>query len=101
MKKGLMGLVVAGALMVAPSGAMAAGGGVCALNGTANFTTPLTMTAKAFGYSFHGALTNCTGSGSGLSGKLTAGAAVNGFPQPQASGQGTCAESTTSRGALR
>src|SRR3954454_1133145 len=85
MKKGLLGLLVLGALLVAPSGAMAAGGGVCGLGGGAHFTTPLTMTAKAFGYSFHGTLTNCTGSESGLSGNVTAGETFNGFPEPQPS----------------
>src|SRR5690348_12138404 len=96
MRKGLIGLVVAGALMVAPSGAMAASGGVCALNGTANFTTPLGMTAKDFGYSFHGTLSNCTGSESGLSGNVSAGELFNGYPEPKPTGNGSCGSSTTS-----
>lgn len=96
MKKGLLGLLVLGGLMVVPTGAMAAGGGICALNGTANFTTPLTMTAKDFGYSFHGTLDNCAGSESGLSGVVTAGETFNGFPEPKPAGNGSCASSTTS-----
>lgn len=96
MKKGLIGLVVAGALMVAPSGAMAAGGGVCVLDGTANFTTPLGMTAKDFGYSFHGTLANCTGSESGLTGVVNAGETFNGYPEPKPTGNGSCGNSTTS-----
>ena len=96
MKKGLIGLAVAGALMVAPSGAMAAGGGVCVLDGTANFSTPLGMTAKDFGYSFHGTLANCTGSESGLSGNVSAGETFNGYPEPKPSGNGSCGSSTTS-----
>src|SRR3954468_21006894 len=96
MKKGLLGLLVLGGLLVAPSGALAQGGGFCALDGTANFTTPLGMTAKDFGYSFHGALSNCAGSDQGLSGTVTAGETFNGFPEPQPTGNGSCASSTTS-----
>ena len=96
MKKGLIGLAAAGALMVAPSGAMAASGGVCELDGTANFTTPLGMTAKDFGYSFHGTLTNCNGSESGLTGVVNAGETFNGYPEPKPSGNGSCGSSKTS-----
>jgi hypothetical protein len=96
MKKGLLGLLVLGGLMVAPSGAMAAGGGFCHLSGTANFTTPLTMTAKDFGYSFHGTLDPCVGSEQGLTGTVTAGETFNGFPEPKPTGNGSCGSSTTS-----
>src|SRR3954447_15181412 len=96
MKKGLLGLLVLGGLLVAPSGAMAAGGGFCHLAGTANFTTPLTMTDKAFGYSFHGKLDPCAGSDQGLTGNVSAGETLNGFPEPQPTGNGSCAKSTTS-----
>lgn len=96
MKKGLLGLLVLGALCVAPSGAMAAGGGFCHLSGTANFTKPLTTTAHDFGYSFHGKLDPCAGSEMGLTGTVTAGETFNGFPEPAASGNGSCASSTTS-----
>ena len=96
MKKGLIGLLVLGGLMVAPSGALAAGGGVCALNGTATFTSPLTTTAKDFGYSFHGALSPCAGSDQGLTGTVTAGETFNGFPEPKPTGNGSCVNSTTS-----
>jgi hypothetical protein len=99
MKKGLLGLLVLGGLLVAPSGAMAAGGGFCHLKGTANFTTPLTMTDKAFGYSFHGTLGGdapCVGSDPGITGVVTAGETFNGFPEPRPSGKGSCGSSTTS-----
>jgi hypothetical protein len=96
MKKGLLGLLVLGALLVAPSGALAASGGVCALNGTASFTKPLTMTAQDFGYSFDGALSPCQGSESGLTGAVSAGKTFNGYPEPQPTGNGSCASSTTS-----
>ena len=97
MKKGLLGLLVLGALLVAPSGALASGGGLCALNGTATFTTPLTTTAKDFGYSFHGSLSPCGGSdGTGLTGTVTAGETFNGFPEPKPTGNGSCTSSTTS-----
>jgi hypothetical protein len=94
MKKGLLGLLVLGALLVAPSGAMAQGGGFCHLSGTANFTKPLTTTAKDFGYSFHGTLDPCVGTDS-VTGTVTAGETFNGYPEPAATGNGSCASSTT------
>ena len=97
MKKGLFGLLVLGALLVAPSGALASGGGFCALNGTANFTTPLTTTAKDFGYSFHGTLGPCGGTdGTALTALVSAGESIAGFPEPKPSGNGSCTSSTTS-----
>jgi len=95
MKKGLLGLLVLGALLVAPSGALAQGGGFCALNGTANFSTPLTTTAKDFAYSFTGTLSPCGGSDGSLTAKVSAGDVLNGFPEPKPTGNGSCTSSTT------
>ena len=97
MNKGLLGLLVLGGLLAAPSGATAAGGGFCALNGTANFTTPLTTTAKDFAYSFDGKLSPCAGSdGTSVMATVTAGETINGFPEPKPTGKGSCISSTTS-----
>src|SRR5947207_1063857 len=71
-----------GALMVAPSGALASGGGFWVLNGTANFSTPLKnpsgpadiQTPPKFAYSFFGTLSPGGGTdGAGLTATVTAG----------------------------
>jgi hypothetical protein len=111
MKKGLLGLLVLGGLLVAPSGALAAGGGFCVLDGTANFSTPLKAPAgpgdvsspPAFGYSFFGTLANCAGSdaqatGATVSAGLPASDSHNPFgrDEPSTTAVGTCVNSTTS-----
>jgi hypothetical protein len=66
--------------------------GGCQLQGTANFSPGLTNTAQNFTYSFTGSLTNCQSSSGGpASGTVFAG--TNGLPL--ATGNGSCASSTT------
>lgn len=92
-------LAAAGALVLAAApGATAAGGSTCSLNGTANFTSPLSATSSPFGYTFTGNLTSCQSSTSGAPGAGMIAAGTNGLPQP--SGSGSCASSTTSGTAL-
>ena len=84
--------------------ASAASGGLCTLNGTAKFSTPLTTTAKNFSYSFDGQLTNCLagnsaspGSPLGITGHIQAGNILfHGVTLTQPTGNGSCASSTTS-----
>jgi hypothetical protein len=84
-----------------PASAATAGG--CQLAGQAAFSPGLTNTAQNFSYSFGGSLTGCqsTELGSPASGTVSAGqvfTAPSGqrFQEPAASGNGSCADSTTS-----
>jgi hypothetical protein len=77
---------------LAGSASAAPNGGGCQLHGTANFSPALTTTAQNFSYSFTGNLTNCQSSAGGpTSGTVFAG--TNGLPA--ATGNGSCASSTT------
>jgi hypothetical protein len=74
--------------------ASAAEAGGCQLHGTANISPGLSNNAQDFSYSFSGALSNCQSStiGAPTNGGVFAG--TNGLPVP--SGNGSCANSTTS-----
>jgi hypothetical protein len=75
------------------SASAATNGGGCQLHGTANISPGLSNTAQNFTYSFTGDLTNCQSSSGGpASGTVFAG--TNGLPV--ATGNGSCASSTTS-----
>ncbi len=83
--------------------AHAASGGLCQLQGTASFTPGLNNTAQNFSYSFSGSLSGCqsTDQTSPASGTVSAGQVVTGaggeqFQEPVATGNGTCANGTTS-----
>jgi hypothetical protein len=97
--------VVAAFVLMAPS-AFAQSGGGCQLNGTASFSPGLNNNAQNFAYTFHGGLTNCLTSDSGISlnGTVSAGEVVtiNGqqFQEPVPSGNGGCTNSTTSGTAI-
>src|SRR5579862_8595205 len=87
--------VGAAGLSMAPAAMAATGanGGACALQGTANFTTPLTATSGPFGYTFTGSLSNCN---SGTTGGLNSGPASGTIATiGTASGSGSCTSSTT------
>src|SRR6266516_1418846 len=80
-------------LSLAGTASAAPNGGGCQLHGTASISPGLTNTAQNFSYSFTGNLTNCQSSSSGpASGTVFAG--TNGLPVP--TGNGSCANSTTS-----
>jgi hypothetical protein len=81
----------------------AAAGGGCQLAGTASFNPGLSNTAGNFNYSFGGNLTNCHASdpnapatGTVSAGQVVTGAAGEQFQEPVPSGNGTCANGTTS-----
>ena len=83
--------------------AHAASGGLCQLQGTASFTPGLNNTAQNFSYSFSGSLSGCqsTDQTSPASGTVSAGQVVTGaggeqFQEPVPTGNGTCANGTTS-----
>jgi hypothetical protein len=96
-------LVAAGAL-ASPAGA--ASGGGCQLQGTASFTPPLTNADQSFTYGFTGSLSNCQASTPApASGTVEAGQVVTDptgerFQEPVPSGQGSCANGTTSGTAI-
>jgi hypothetical protein len=109
LKRRLSILVAAAALTLAAlastglTSAGAASGGGCQLAGTASFSPGLTNTAGNFTYSFSGALTSCqsTIAGSPATGTISAGQVVTAasgeqFQEPVPSGNGTCANGTTS-----
>ena len=81
----------------------AAAGGACQLAGTASFSPGLSNTAGNFNYSFSGILTGCQASdpsapttGTVSAGKVVTGAAGEQFQEPIPTGNGTCANGTTS-----
>ena len=85
------------------AGAGAAAGGGCQLAGTASFSPGLSNTAGNFNYSFGGNLTGCHASdpSAPATGTVSAGQAVTGaagekFQEPVPTGNGTCANGTTS-----
>ena len=96
---------VAALLAFAPSASAASGGG-CQLQGTANLSPGLNANAQAFTYNFGGDLTGCQSSEAGApaTGTVSAGQAltVGGqqFQEPAATGNGGCANSTTSGTAI-
>ena len=99
--------VLALAVFVVASPASAASGGGCQLQGTASFSPGLTNTAGPFTYNFSGTLSSCQSSvaGSPATGTVSAGQAVAGaagemFQEPVPSGNGTCANGTTSGTAI-
>jgi hypothetical protein len=88
-------------------------GATCSLNGQASFSTPLGSTAHDFTYGFAGTLSSCSAGDAaspGLPGastvtaKISAGSpvVVGGvtYQEPKASGNGSCASSTTAGKAL-
>jgi hypothetical protein len=80
-------------VMLTGSASGAANAGGCRLQGAANISPGLSNMAQNFTYSFTGNLTNCQSSSGGpSSGTVFAG--TNGLPVP--SGNGSCANSTTS-----
>jgi len=97
-----LGTVVALALP-----AHAQSGGACQLDGTANFTPPLTNSGGNFSYDFGAALSGCQ---SNVAGAPTAGSVNVGkvytaptgqrFQEPRATGNGTCGNGTTQGTAL-
>src|SRR4029077_14579936 len=113
----IVGAAAAAGLAVSTQPVVRAGaqsGGGCELQGNANFSPPLTDTAQTFSYSFAGSLTSCnsTISGAPASGSVGAGnvipetvtvntasgpqQATFNYQEPFASGNGSCASSTTS-----
>src|SRR6476620_6419374 len=101
-KSMLAGLAAVVALLAFAPTASAASGGGCQLQGTANISPGLNANAQAFTYNFGGNLSGCQSSESGApaTGTVSAGQAltVGGqqFQEPTASGNGSCAKSTTS-----
>jgi hypothetical protein len=78
----------------------APGGGICQLDGLASFDQGLGTTAQNFTYSFTGALTNCqSNEGAPATAVVSAGVPINAngetYNLPKASGNGSCASSTT------
>jgi hypothetical protein len=102
---GLMGC--AAALIAAPGASAAPTGHGCKLDAVANFgSTPLKVGKKPFGFTLTGALTECR-SDPGVAAAGPAGASIqiggiytapNGhqYRQPAGSGNGSCADTTTS-----
>jgi hypothetical protein len=106
--------LAAASIVVTGTPAVAAtGGGECSLSGTANFDgTGLTASSSSFTYNFAGTLSSCNSNSSGAptGGTVAAGSAyqvtqsysVSGvtysatYALPEATGSGSCAESTTS-----
>src|SRR5205085_11592853 len=88
----------AAALALAPS-AMAANAGTCTLQGTATFTTPLTLgpAAAPFDYTFNGNLSTCA-SGTSSSGRNTTPSGGTISTPASVSGDGSCVSSTTGPG---
>jgi hypothetical protein len=88
-------------LMLAAPSASAQSIGGCQLDGTASFSPGLNTEAKAFNYSFNGALTGCQSSESGspASGNVSAGEVVTigglQYQEPVPTGDGSCLSSTT------
>jgi len=101
-KSMLAGLAAVVALLAFARTGSAASGGGCQLQGTANISPGLNANAQAFTYNFGGNLSGCQSSESGApaTGTVSAGQAltVGGqqFQEPTASGNGSCANSTTS-----
>lgn len=82
--------------------AAAQGGGACQMNGTANFSPPLSNTAGNFSYNFSAALSSCQSNEAGAPasgtvevGKVYTDATGEQFQEPAATGNGTCANGTT------
>jgi hypothetical protein len=93
--KRLLVLAVASVVLLSLAGPASAApnAGGCHLQGTASFSPGLTNTAQNFNYSFTGNLTDCQSSTGGpATGTVFAG--TNGLPAP--TGNGSCANSTTS-----
>ncbi len=104
MSRRLIGVaaVVAAALVFAPTASAQSGGG-CQLDGTASFSPGLGTSAQDFTYGFGGDLTGCQSStaGSPATGTVSAGnvytdATGQQFQEPRSTGNGSCANSTTS-----
>lgn len=106
-------LALGTALALAPPALAAPNGATCTLNGQATFSTPLGSTAHDFSYGFTGTLTSCSAgdaSSPGLPGastvtaKISAGSPVTvagvAYQEPKATGNGSCASSTTAGAAL-
>jgi hypothetical protein len=87
-------------MLAAPSASAQSVGG-CQLDGTASFSPGLNTDAKAFSYSFNGALSSCQSSESGspASGNVSAGEVVtiggHQYQEPVPTGNGSCVSSTT------
>ena len=104
MSRRLIGVaaVVAAALVFAPTASAQSGGG-CQLDGTASFSPGLGTSAQDFTYAFGGDLTGCQSSTAGApaTGTVSAGnvytdATGQQFQEPRSTGNGSCANSTTS-----
>ena len=104
MSRRLIGVaaVVAAALVFAPTASAQSGGG-CQLDGTASFSPGLSTSAQDFTYAFGGDLTGCQSSTAGApaTGTVSAGnvytdATGQQFQEPRSTGNGGCANSTTS-----
>ena len=84
----------AAALAMAPSAMATANGGVCQLQGTATFPTPLTAgpAASPFSYTFSGTLSNCHGAqASATQTAVPSGGTI--FTPDTVSGTGSCVDS--------
>jgi hypothetical protein len=98
----LAGIVSGLAVLLMAPAAVAQSGGGCQMQGTASFSPGLNTSAQNFTYSFHGDLSGCqsTESGAPSTGSVSAGdvVTINGqqFQEPLATGNGGCANSTTS-----
>ena len=108
LRKHLLALAVCALVLLAAQApaASAQSAGGCELQGTASFTPGLNSEAKAFSYSFNGALGSCQSSEAGApaSGTVSAGeiVTINGqqFQEPIPSGNGSCESSTTAGTAI-
>jgi hypothetical protein len=100
---GLAGVVV---LLVAAPSALAASGGGCQLQGSANISPGLNGSAHNFTYNFGGNLSGCQSNvaGAPATGTVSAGnvrtISAEQFQEPVPSGNGSCGSSTTSGTAI-
>jgi hypothetical protein len=98
----LAGLAAFVVLLASAPAASAQSSGGCQLQGTANISPGLNSSARAFTYNFGGNLTGCqsTQAGAPATGTVSAGqpftVGTQKFQEPVPSGNGSCANSTTS-----